>query len=374
MSEALVIELPAIPDRNRAEAHWWLTADGALVEAGVGAEWTGLLLDQEGRSRKLVALAPASLVRVGFAEASPDAATSPQAEAVARVAALESSLGDPGTLHGVSAQTDRPEHPIITAVVDNGTMLAWLDWLSAFGANPDHIVPAGSLIRSSNDWVEAQLGSETVLARDGLAMPGEPALTAALIGAAGISRLDQAQTDAIIATGAMSPPVDLRIGRFARRRRLLLDGDQVRQLALLAAAIPLIALIWALVVLVKLNSATTRLNEETMSLAEATLGRPAALENAEAELRARVGGAGYGGFQPPLAALYSGLQAEQGVASTELGYRPDGTLAVTLAAPTVDAVNRLLVALQRNGYRITAVPRQSPDGRTMVDVTIRSGP
>jgi general secretion pathway protein L len=56
-----------------------------------------------------------------------------------------------------------------------------------------------------------------------------------------------------------------------------------------------------------------------------------------------------------------------------MSYR-DGTFAVTLAAPAVDAINRILVALQRDGHRVTAVPRQSPDGRAMVDVTIRSMP
>ena len=374
MNETLLIQLPAIADRNMAETNWWRAADGVLLEKGLGDQWTGLLLGPDAQPRKLVALAPAAVVRVSRAEASADAATPRQAEAVARVAAVESSLGDPETLHAVSAQTNQPQRPIMTAVVDNGTMLAWLEWLAAYGADPDHIVPVGSLISANDHWLEAQFGSEAVLARGGLVMSNEPDLTAALVGEGEITRLDEEQAEALLAAAANSPPIDLRTGPFARRRRLLLDRDRVRQLAWLAAVIPLIALIWALVVLVKLNGATGRLNDETLTLAEAALGRPATLENAEAELRAQVGGGGYGGFQPVLAALYRGLQAEQGVASTELGYRPDGTLAVTLAAPTVDAVNRLLVALQRNGYRITAVPRQSPDGRAMVDVTIRSGP
>lgn len=76
----------------------------------------------------------------------------------------------------------------------------------------------------------------------------------------------------------------------------------------------------------------------------------------------------------PLGGLYSALQGEQSVSSTSLSYGADGTLSTTLAAPTVDAVNRVLVAVQRNGYRITAVPRQAPDGRSMVDVTVRSRP
>ena len=74
----------------------------------------------------------------------------------------------------------------------------------------------------------------------------------------------------------------------------------------------------------------------------------------------------------PLTAVYQALQPEQSVGITSLSYAPDGTLSATFAAPTVDAVNRVLLAVQRNGYRLTAVPRQSPDGRSMVDVTVRS--
>jgi general secretion pathway protein L len=374
MNEMLVIELPAMPDRNRAETHWWRVADGAVRESGSGGDWTHMLVDMDGDSRRLVALAPASAARVSLAESPTAAATPRQAEAIARIAAVEASLGDPQTLHAVSVSTGDAARPIMTAVADNGAMLAWIEWLGAFGADPDHVVPVAALLPASDQWLEARFGSQLVVGRGGLIMPHELALSAAVIGDAEISSLDRAQADTILAAAAMSPPLDLRTGPFARRKRWAFDRDQVRQLALLAATIPLIALLWALVVLVKLNGATGRLDDETLRVAEAALGRPATLENAEAELRARVGGAGFGGFQPSLAALFSGLQAEQGVTSTELGYRPDGTLAVTLAAPTIDAINRLLVAVQRSGYRITAVPRQSPDGRAMVDITIRSGP
>ena len=74
----------------------------------------------------------------------------------------------------------------------------------------------------------------------------------------------------------------------------------------------------------------------------------------------------------PLTAVYQALQPEQSVGITSLSYAPDGTLSVTFASPTVDPINRVLLSLQRDGYRVTAVPRQSPDGRSMVDVTVRS--
>ena len=64
------------------------------------------------------------------------------------------------------------------------------------------------------------------------------------------------------------------------------------------------------------------------------------------------------------------LQAERDVSLTALGFSR-GILSATLAAASVDSINATLVALQRDGYVVTAVPRQGSDGRSMADVTIR---
>jgi general secretion pathway protein L len=374
MTETLVFQLPELPDRNRSEAHWWLVADGAVVDSGAGAEWTAMLADEASGRRRQVALAPAAAVRLSRAPRSASAATRAQAEAVANVAAADSSLGDRETLHVVSAGTDDPSDPIRTAVVDNGLMLAWLDWAQSFGADPSHIVPTSGLLPPSEQWLEARFGTDHVVGRNGLVLPFEPELAAALVGDAEVTSLSPKNAEAIIADAAIAPPIDLRSGRFARRARFAIDRDRVRQLAVLAALALLLTLAWAAATLIKLDRSTDRLNDETLAIAEAALGRPVALGNAEAELRARVGGQGYGGFRPMLAALYNSLQADAAVSSSEISYRSDGTMSITLAAATVDPINRLLLALQRDGYRVTAVPRQAPDGRTMVDITIRSGP
>ena len=55
----------------------------------------------------------------------------------------------------------------------------------------------------------------------------------------------------------------------------------------------------------------------------------------------------------------------------ELRYGADGILNVVLAAPDANAVNRALIAIQQDGYRITATPRQDASGATLVDMTMR---
>ena len=45
-----------------------------------------------------------------------------------------------------------------------------------------------------------------------------------------------------------------------------------------------------------------------------------------------------------------------------------------LAAPRVEDINAVLIALQARGYRITAQPMAGSDGQQMANVTIRAVP
>ena len=370
MAEALVFSLPAVPDASHAEAHWWRVSDGAVTATGADGSWVEAASD----GLKLIGLAPAASVRLALTEATGGTSTPRQAAAVARVAAIEQSLGDPDTLHAVTVPVPGEERTLVTAVVANSTMLEWIDWARALGVDPDHIVPASSLLPVEGKWVEAKIGAERLVGRQDLVFPNEPSLAEAIVGGADVETVPPEAIEAEIAAMATAPILDLRSGRFAKRRRLVIDRDRIRELAILAALIPIITLLWAIVSIVRLEASSDRLDAETLRIAESTVGRPASLETAEAEMLQRLGSAAGPGLSAPLAALYTGLQVEAGVSSTQLGYRGDGTLSATLAAPTITDINRLLVALQREGYRITAVPRQAPDGRAMVDVTVRTGP
>lgn len=42
----------------------------------------------------------------------------------------------------------------------------------------------------------------------------------------------------------------------------------------------------------------------------------------------------------------------------QLRFGNDGLLTVVLAAPNADSINKALLAIQQDGYRITATPRQ----------------
>jgi general secretion pathway protein L len=169
-------------------------------------------------------------------------------------------------------------------------------------------------------------------------------------------------------------PLNLRTGRFARRRLLLLDWRRLRELAALALLIPLLGLAMGLVLLIRLDRDSARLEAETARLASAAVGQQVPAAAAAAALDTRIGATpgATGSPFPPLAALYQQLQQISGVTAVSVTYRPDGTLAASLAATRVEDINRLLLSLQRLGYRVTATTRPGASGQMIADLTLRS--
>ena len=368
MAETLLLSLPSLPDAARPEAHWWHVVDGEVVARGDDFGWR----DIARAGCTIIGLAPVAAVTLKFMEPASSASSPRQAAAVARVAAVSASLGDDEALHAVSGPW--PDGTMATAVVDNGRMVAWLDWGQALGVGIDRIVPAASLLPLGADWCVASFGDQHVVGRAGLVIPNEPELVQFIVGGSDVRELEDVEADAALAGAAEAPLLDLRTGRFARRQGFALDRGRIRELALLAALIPLLTLAWALVSVVKVERSTARLDAETLQVAERALGHATTLETVESELSQRFGGTAGAGAIPSLAAVVAAIQPEANVSSTNLSYTPDGTLAVTLAAPAVDPLNRVLVSLQREGFGVTAVPRQSSDGRSMVDMTVRGAP
>ena len=373
MADALLFSLPAAGGLQSRAAHWWHIVDSAIVDAGADEAWLALAL-AAATGRQIIALAPAGDVRFLTSERSGTGNSDRQAAAIARIEAVNESLGGAETLHAVSQVVPSDPSRVATAIVANGTMITWLDWCRGLGVDPNHLVPVASLVTPAGDeWIEAQIGGEHIAARRGLAMAYEPELAEALGAASEVRTIPDQEVQAALVRVAEAPWLDLRTGKFARRRRIVIDRDRIRELVLLACVLPLLTLAWAMLSILQIERSTDKLNAETLRVAEAALPGPTTLETAEADLRQRTSGGG-GGALLPLSALYRHLQATPGVSTTDISYRPDGTLSATVAAPAVDEINRMLIDLQRARYAITAVPRQAPDGRAMVDITIRSGP
>lgn len=365
----LFVALPHDPMGAGDEAHWWRVA-GETVESGVGNEWRALLVRERPR---LIGLAPAALVRLAFSTPAEGVTSTRQSATIARVGAIEQSLGDAETLHTATAPLDGDPPTLVTAVAANAKMQEWIDWSDQLDVALDHIVPAAMLLPLADDWVATAIGGERIIGRRGTVLPDEPALTDTLIGP-GEQPIDLDQRDvelAMVRLAAMPRP-DLRTGRFARRRRIVIDRGRIRELAMLALAIIAVTTVIAIAQIVKLDSSRKALDAETLEIARAAAGPGVTLETAEAALAARAGQAGGGSLSSGVAALLARLQPEQNVSLSALGYS-GGSLRFTVAGQGPDAINRVLLALQRDGYRVTAVPRTESDGRTVAEVTLGGG-
>ena len=362
-ADTLLVALPDVAAPGDGNAHWWRVSNGALVERGAGREWI-----EAAPGTRVIGLAPATRVRT--LPTAPDAGTAnlKQAIAVARNAAVEHSLGDPETLHAVTAALD--DERLVTAVVANATMLEWLDWSAGLGARIDRIVPSAMVLPLGDEWVRATVGSNMLIGRADLIIPDEPALVEALV-EPGIEPdlLDPAAFDDALVRIAANPVPDLRSGRFAARR-VIVDRSTLRQLGVLLLLIGLVTLVTAIVEIVRLDRSRITLDAQSLAAAQAVAGPGVTLASAEADLAARAGASSGGAMAAVMSGLLARLQAEREVSVSALGYSR-GTLTATLAATSVEGINRTLLALQRDGYVVTAVPRQGSDGRSMADVTIR---
>jgi hypothetical protein len=120
---------------------------------------------------------------------------------------------------------------------------------------------------------------------------------------------------------------------------------------------------------------TATASENDAALAAAQKIDPAIqdIDQAESMLAASLNRQGktQSSFAPLSAALWRSVKASPNVSVRELRYTPDGILTVILAAPTADNINKALVTIQQDGFRITATARQDTSGATLVDMTVR---
>lgn len=364
-ADRLVVLLPSDPAGSDGAADWWLVRGGAIIESGSGREWS---IHASDRLLVQVGLAPTGALRIAFPD-TPAQAGDRQRVAIARLAALDSSISDPATLHAVAAPLGGKASGTLVVLVANDIMLGWLDWAKRNGLRLEHVAPAAMILPLGETWRRAALGGDRMLGRAGCIIADEPGLADALLDGP-VEPLNQDEVEGAVVKLATDPSPDLRSGRFARRR-LLVDRSQWRPIGLLAASLVLVSTLVALVEIVKLERSTARLDAETLAVAQRIAGPAATLESAEALVANRAGPSATS-VSASFAGLLARLAAEPDVSVANLA-ASSGTIRATLASPTPDQANRVFQALQRDGYRVNAAPRQSTDGRTMIDLTIGLG-
>ncbi len=381
MSRTLVIWLPrvAVLDEGAGSGPAWLCVDdGVIVDSGQDDGWVDAWEKPRDDSPddRLVALAPAADVPLRWLHY-PDAAPA-QAAAAARIDTLKNSLGDAALLHIVAGQPANEGQAVPVAVTTHAAMAAWTGWLAARDLSPTAIIPAAAAVPPPEPdtlWT-AEVGGEHIVRTADRAYLSDPELDPLIAGGHAALPLDADRMREALLLTLAAPPLDLLSGGWKPKRSWSVDPAMLRLAKLFAIALVVVSLLIPLIYAVRLSSDTGRADDAVVAMAKKAGVTAADATAAEAELDRRLAAAGGGplAFSVPASALYDAMGDAPGVSLKRLSHRTDGTLTTTLAAPRVEDINKVLLALQARGYRITAQPMAGSDGQQMANITIRAVP
>ncbi|MET0250803.1 MAG: type II secretion system protein GspL [Novosphingobium sp.] len=362
----LIVALPAEP-----AGVWrcWPVEDGALTRSvdylpGEDRPWR-----DPGEGARIIALVPASDAPVRIVPR--PALPLPQALAAARLEATEGLSA--GATHVASAAGE-DGRTLLVATAAQAQMDRWLAMLASAGLEQVGLVPAALVLPPAiDDTVIAVLAGQPLARTPAAAFAAEDALVAAL--AVGEARLldGAAFEEALLATW-ITPPLDLRQGVYAPKRVSFFAVPDWRRLARTAAVAALLGFLILAVETVKLNlDASSR---ERAALVAAQARFPAAADLAQAQTLASAElvrrGQGGGAFAIPAAAVLAAMRPLPSLTLRDLSYGADGVLRFQAAAPRPDDINRLLLDLQAQGWKVTVPPQLAPDptGTTVAAITV----
>ncbi len=381
MTRTLILWLPsvaALEGEDAVRPAWLRVDDGVIVDSGQDDGWVDAWErpQDDADDDRLIALAPAADVPVRWYHY-PDAAPA-QAAAAARLDALRDSLGEVPALHVVAGQPAEAGQVVPIAVTTHAAMTAWTEWLTAQGLSPAALMPSAATVPPPEPdtlWV-ADVGSEAIVRTDDRAFLSDPELDPLIAGDRVMAPLDPERMREALLLSLAAPPIDLLSGAWKPKRSWAIDPALLRLAKRLLIALVVVSLLIPILHAIRLTADTGRADEAAVETAKKAGVTASDAEAAEAELDRRLAAAGGGplAFSVPASALYNALRDTPGVSLKTLSHRTDGTLTTTLAAPRVDDINKVLLALQAHGYRITAQPMAGPDGQQMASVTIRAVP
>jgi general secretion pathway protein L len=381
MARTLVLWLPslaALSGEDEPRPAWLRVDDGVIVDSGQDDGWVDAWEKPQNDTSddRLIALAPAADIPLRWYHY-PDAAPA-QAAAAARLDALRDSLGEASALHVVAGLPAEAGQAVPVAVTTHGAMTIWTDWLKARGLGAAAIIPSAVTVPPPEPdmlWT-AEVGGEAIVRTADRAFLSDPELDPLIAGERMIVPLPAEPMREALLLSLVAPPLDLLSGAWKPKRSWSVDPALVKLAKRLLIALVVVSVLIPIIYAVRLMSDTSRADEAAVVMAKKAGVTASDASAAEAELDRRLATAGGGplAFSVPASALYDAMRDTPGVSLKTLSHRTDGTLTTTLAAPRVDDINKVLLALQARGYRITAQPMAGTDGQQMANVTIRAVP
>lgn len=355
-ARTLIIHFAEYPD---AAMRWELWEDGAAAMAGDTLEACPPPTDD----LEAFGIAPAAAVtlhRFDLLDLAPN-----QARVAAALLAAEASAAPSASLHVALGDIDADGQRLM-AVVDREAMARWLALALAAGHDLRALVPAPLLLPLDVDGFTTATINGTSLMRSTDAAFAEDALTPLIVGEASVRAIESILLDA----AAREAPLDLRQGRFARRRRGI-DKAAARRVALLALSALVLTIATLLVQIVRYELAADAAQARAATAAAAVVPRGTGpVGPALADRLTAIEGPG-GGLPRLVTPVLVVLERAPAVDLTRLDYRADGSLFLELTAPDAAQLSAVANAIQARGVRVTLGTSGAVDGRTRAEFTVR---
>lgn len=371
-ADGLIVTLPL---GGEEALHWWRIDNGVITQRGQDEDVRDAAgLPSARPAERIMALVPTELTHISwlsFADLKPR-----QAEGAGRIEAARRAIGGTQQVHAATRALENADGDVLAATIAPAALSGGLAHLQAIGIDPDYVTPVGLLVAVDNEeWLDAEIGAERFLRARRAVLPAETTLIDLFVGDATPVILRDDEIDAALEIGFSDPPLNLRQGRFAKRRTMQTFGK--RQWQLIAATLALAVLATLLIALVswaKYSFGADRLDSRALATARTVVPEANDLVGAERALDQRLMAIGGGpSFGAAAAALFQSVQTVPNVTINRVAYAPDGTLSATLSAPQADLLNQVLVPLQVNlGYVLTQSPREAAGGGTAIDITVRT--
>lgn len=330
---------------------WFRIADDRIVARGAGLAGLPGVADDE--SVILVLRGPD--VAVDWVDLPP--LTEPQAIAAARLALAERSIGGVDHLHVALGAVHGGRR--MAASIDADLLGRWIAWAQDNDLDPDHIVPLPLLIAYGDGpvrlWERHGLGY--VRGHDH-AFAIEGAMVPAILGDIATEAMDDARFEAELPAALEALPLDLRQGRFIRRREWRVEAGwwhRMRQYAI--AALILLALV-PVVRLGRISYDAYRFDVEASRVARVALGRESLPDGPREALRQRLAdlrGPGLG-FSSTAAILFGAVAHTPNVELSGLVFDQNGMATADVTSSNPADLADLVRRIGQGGLTVETLP------------------
>lgn len=356
-----------------ADPGWLRLADGRVIARGAELAAAPPPAAEEGAPERVVLVTPGVDAAIHWADI-PASLSPPQAAGAARIMASEVSAQPLDSLHVAVGPSVEGDNERCLAIVAEEHMAAWLAEAQALGHDPDRVVPEPLLLLAPEEGLRrfSRAGMDNLRGRK-RAFTVEPELGALLLGDSAVEPVDAERFEAELGEALLAAPVNLRQGRFAKRRRWRIDWLLVRRLVAIAGGILLVTLLVQLTLITKYSFAADRLELETANRAREALPSVDASADIGAQLGAALDTAGGGASYSAIAgAVFAAVRETPEAEVQSVIFQPDRSLQLEVSAPSQAELDALVQRMTAAGLAVEPGATRDGGGRRIGAFIVRA--